>query len=84
MDSILIRATRAPDDAVLERLAILDETHLLLAGALAAAVDGECWAAISLIDGRAFANAFRRTADVVALLRTAAERRLPAPAPASG
>ena len=81
MDSILIRTTRAPDDAVLERLAILDEAHPLLARALGAEVDEACWAAISLIDGRAVANPFCRTADVVALLRTAAERRLPAPAP---
>jgi hypothetical protein len=53
----------------------------LLARALGAEVDGACWAAISLIDGRAVANPFCRTADVVALLRTAAERRSPAPAP---
>ena len=81
MDSILIRATRAPDDALLERLAILDEAHPLLARAVGAAVDGACWAASSLIDRRAVAEPFSRTADVVALLRTAAERRLPAPAP---
>jgi hypothetical protein len=79
VDSILIRTTRAPDDAVLERLAILDDAHPLLARALGAEIDEACWAAISLIDGRA--NPFCRTADVVALLRTVAERRLPAPAP---
>ncbi len=50
MDSILIRITRAPDDAV------LDEAHPLLARALAAGVGGACWAATSLIDGRAVAT----------------------------
>jgi hypothetical protein len=79
--SILIRTTGVPDDAVLERLAILDEAHPLLARAVGAEVDGARWAAISLIDGRAVANPFCRTADAVALLRTVAERRLPAPAP---
>jgi hypothetical protein len=81
VDSILIRTTRGPDDAVLEGLGILDEAHPLLARALGAEVDGACRAAISLIDGRAIANPFCRTADVVALLRTTAERRLPALAP---
>ena len=64
---------------MLEPLAIFDEPHPLLARALGAEVDEAWWAAISLIDGRAVANPFCRTADVVALLRTAAERRLPAP-----
>jgi hypothetical protein len=44
-----------------------------------AEVDGAGWAAISLIDGRAVADPFCRTADLVALLRTAAERHVPAP-----
>jgi hypothetical protein len=68
--SITIRVARpGGDDAVLHRLAQLDSADDPAAPALLALVDGEPAAALSLADGRAIADPFRRTADAVELLR---------------
>jgi hypothetical protein len=69
---IQIRAAR-PDDAItLRDLAELDSAAVLHGDVLVAVVDVEIRAALSLSDGRAIADPFRRTADLVELLRTRA------------
>jgi len=74
MSTISIRPSR-PDDAVaLHRLAALDSAEPLDGAAIVAQVDGEPVAALSLRDGRVVADPFRRTAEVVTLLRIRAER----------
>ena len=68
--SVIALRPAAPDeDADLRRLAELDSASPLRTPALVALVDGEPVAAVSLADGRAVADPFRPTADVVALLR---------------
>jgi hypothetical protein len=58
-----------PDDALaVRRLAALDDAPPLAGQVLVAFLDGEPVAAMSLVDGRAVANPFLPTADVVALL----------------
>jgi hypothetical protein len=74
-DSVTIRLARAHETAVLAHLAELDSSSAPAAPALVAEVAGEVLAAISLADGGLVANPFRRTADVVELLR-ARERQL--------
>ena len=81
--TIEIRPAR-PDDAVaLHSLASLDSALPLEGDVLVAIVDAEPVAALSLDDGRAIADPFRRTADTVALLKLRAaghgerERRRP-------
>jgi hypothetical protein len=80
MDSILIRTTRGPDDAAPSVAPYSTRPTPCSRGPSGPRSRKSCWAAISLLDGRAVANPFCRTADVAALLRTAAERRSPAPA----
>ena len=68
--SVIALRPAAPDeDADLRRLAELDSAEPLRTPALVAIVDGEPVAALSLADGRAVADPFLPTADVVALLR---------------
>ena len=72
--TIEIRPAR-PDDAVaLHSLAALDSALPLEGDVLVALVDAEPVAALSLGDGRAIADPFRRTADVVDLLEFRARR----------
>jgi hypothetical protein len=76
--TIAIRAAHAEDELTLRRLAALDSARPLTGDALLAVVDEEPVAAIGLTDGRIVANPFRRTADVVDLLRLRAQRLTPA------
>jgi hypothetical protein len=57
---------------LLRRLAELDSASALAGSVLVAEVDGEVLAALSVEEGRAIANPFRRTAELVALLRVRA------------
>jgi hypothetical protein len=66
---LVIRRAGAPDAAALARLAALDSAAPLAGEVLLAVVGGEPWAALSLTDGRAVADPFRRSAGAVELLR---------------
>jgi hypothetical protein len=70
--TIVIRLAHAADEPALLRLAALDSHAALRGEILVADVDGELQAALSLADGATIANPFRRTADLVELLRTRA------------
>jgi hypothetical protein len=72
LQTISIRHARPDDGAALWRLAALDSAAALRGGVLIADVEGEILAALSLRDGRAIADPFRLTADLVELLRTRA------------
>jgi hypothetical protein len=71
---IAIRRAAADEDGALRRLAELDSAAPLHDPVLLALVDGAPVAALSLADDRVVADPFEPTADVVALLRTYAER----------
>ena len=76
--SISLRPAREGDRSAIARLAALDSAPEPRGVILMAEVDGEAWAALSLEDGRAIADPFRRSGAVVELLRAAAapvERR---------
>ena len=74
--TITIRPAYADDDDALMRLAALDSADTVPARPLLLAeADGELRAALSLSDGRVIADPFRRTADLVELLRTHAGTR---------
>jgi hypothetical protein len=82
--SLTIRRAQAADGAALARLAQLDSAPPLdHPAALVAEVDGELLAALPLGRGRAIANPFRRTADLVALLESRAAELEPQPRPVS-
>jgi hypothetical protein len=68
-NTITIRRATADDTAALERLASLDSQRLVPGGYLVAHADGVLAAAISLDTGRWFADPFRASASVVAMLR---------------
>ena len=76
---MVIRRTTPDDGAALLRLASIDSARPLGPDALVAVVDGELRAAVSLRDGRAIADPFRPTAELVELLRVRAAQ-LEAPA----
>lgn len=79
--SIVIRRACRGDAAALLRLAALDDTRPLRGEILLAELGGDPLAALSLSDGRTIADPFRRTAELVDLLRVRAEQvRAPAPA----
>jgi hypothetical protein len=70
MDALVIRPAYPDDHAPLERLARLDSQRPLRRGpALIAERDGRILAALATADGRAIADPFAPTADLVALLR---------------
>jgi len=78
--TIVIRAARGSDGALLERLAELDSQRPLTGEVLVGERGGELVAAFAPDSGRAIADPFRPTQDVVALLalhgrRTRAPRR---------
>jgi hypothetical protein len=79
--TLAIRLARADEDPALRRLAELDDAPPLHGDVLIALVDGEAVAAASLSDGRAVANPFLPTADLVAMLslraRQLGRRRAP-------
>lgn len=74
MDALTIRPATADDTAALRRLAALDSASPPTGDALVAEVDGELWAALDLDDGRAIADPFRTSGDLVVLLRFRAAR----------
>jgi hypothetical protein len=71
MDALVIRPAYPDDHAALARLAALDSRRPLPTGSpvLVAERDGQLLAALSPADGRALADPFAPTADLVALLR---------------
>ena len=71
--TIVIRSPRIEEAFAVRRLAYLDSRRPLRGEVLVAFVDGEPLAAISLADGAVVADPFRRTADVVELLRLRAQ-----------
>jgi hypothetical protein len=75
MTPLTLRPATSADQLALERLAALDSTRPLEGDVLLAAAGDEVQAALSLDSGRVAADPFRPTADLVALLRTAAGGR---------
>ncbi|WP_445151545.1 hypothetical protein [Baekduia sp. Peel2402] len=69
IDALMIRPAYPDDHAALSRLASLDSKRPLVAPTLVAERDGRILAALSAADGRAIADPFAPTADLVALLR---------------
>jgi hypothetical protein len=70
----VIRASRADEAAALAELALLDDADLPAGPALVAEVDGSIQAALPLGGGRAIADPFRRTSDLIALLEERASQ----------
>jgi hypothetical protein len=66
--TIVIRAARGSDGPVLERLAELDSQRPLMGDVIVGEREGELIAALAPATGRAIADPFRPTADIVALL----------------
>jgi hypothetical protein len=73
--SLVLRSATAADTAALERLAALDSARPLTGEVVLASVDGEARAALSLETGRAIADPFHRSLELVSLLRAAAGER---------
>ena len=69
MSEIRLSLAGGDDHAALERLAVLDERSVPPAPHLLALRDGEPCAAMSLVTGEVVADPFRRTAEVIELLR---------------
>ena len=69
MSQISLSLAGGSDRDALERLATLDERSLPPAPHLLALRDGEPCAALSLVTGEVVADRFRRTAEIVELLR---------------
>jgi hypothetical protein len=69
---LVLRPASTADAAALERLAALDSTSPLTGEVMLAYAGGDVRAALSLETGRAIADPFYPSADLVALLRTAA------------
>src|SRR5688572_7837955 len=75
MSSLVLRHATAADRAALDRLAALDSARPLTGEIVVAAVEGELRAALSLESGRAVADPFHASLELVPLLRTAAGER---------
>jgi hypothetical protein len=67
--TIQIRAAQASDGPTLTRLAALDSAPVPFGPVLLAEVDGEPLAALDLRDGAVVADPFKRTAELVQLLK---------------
>lgn len=67
--NLVVRRARHSDDDALAALAALDSARALTGRRVVAEVDGRIVAAVSLHDGRAVADPFAPTADVVEILR---------------
>jgi hypothetical protein len=80
MRSVTIRLAIAEDTFAVARLAALDSADVPHGPLLIGLVDDEPWAVLGLERGAAVADPFRRSAEVVALLRERA-RLLGYPAP---
>lgn len=72
VDPITLRPARDKDAVALLELTMLDDADQLSGEVLVAEVDGRLWAAIELASGRVVADPFRRTLQLVELLRTRA------------
>jgi hypothetical protein len=72
-DAVVLRPARPEDTAALVRLAVLDSARPLTGDVLVAEHDGVPRAALALDTGRAIADPFHPTTDLVALLRSRAE-----------
>jgi hypothetical protein len=72
-EPITITHATSADRAELERLAELDSGRVPAAPALLARVDGELRAAVG-VDGETLADPFHPTAEILTLLRLAAEQ----------
>jgi hypothetical protein len=72
LPTIQIRVAGRDDDDALLRLAALDSAPAPHGEVLVAVIDGEVLAALALDSGRAIADPFRHTADLVELLHTRA------------
>jgi hypothetical protein len=82
LDGVLLRTARADDDADLIRLAALDSARPLTGPALVAEENGAIVAALCLSTGRAVADPFVPSLQLVELLRRhAALRHAPLAAP---
>lgn len=71
--TVELRPARADDEAVMRRVAALDDAPPVEGPVLLAIVDGDVVAALALDDNRVVANPFLPTAHAVSLLRTRAE-----------
>jgi hypothetical protein len=69
-DHLVLRRSGSQDDAALTRLAQLDSAPRPVGAVLVAELDGEIVAAVPFEGGRAIADPFRPTAELVELLRT--------------
>lgn len=78
MTTITIRSSRPTDASELRRLASLDSQRPLTGEAIVAEICGEVVAAYSPASSRSIADPFRRTADVVEMLRLRAATDRPA------
>jgi len=67
--ALTIRRADLADLAALDRLAALDSAAAPAGDVLVAEVAGELWAALELSSGRAVADPFRRSGELVELLR---------------
>jgi hypothetical protein len=76
LDTITIRRAN-PAEAAVARLAQLDSAPTPAGELLAAEVDGELRAAVSLTDGSAIADPFERTVELVELLRAQVKWQAP-------
>ena len=82
-EDVVLRRSTAQDAAALARLAQLDGAPRPVGAVLVAELDGEIVAAVPFAGGRAIADPFRPTAELVELLRArtaappAPSRRLP-------
>ena len=77
-DAITITHSTPADSEDVWRLALLDDRRAPVGPALLAYVDGELRAAVGLVDGRAIADPFHRTAELVEILRFQARQEVAA------
>ena len=82
--ALVIRLATTDDDLSLARLAELDSAEPPHGPQLLAEMDTQAVAALAMADGKAIADPFQPTADVVALLRLRAHQLRPDPAPGIG
>ena len=77
-DPITITHATEADNPAVWRLAALDDRRAPRGPALLAYVDGELRAAVGLVDGRAVADPFHPTAELVEVLRFQARQEVAA------
>ena len=77
-DAITITHSTEADSQDVWRLALLDDRRAPAGPALLAYVDGELRAAVGLVDGRAIADPFHPTAELVEMLRFQARQEVAA------